>query len=170
VRIAAAGARAAGAEVTVLDLADYPLPLYDGDLEARAGLPDGAARLRQLIADHAGLLISTPEYNGSVPGVLKNAIDWASRPVPGEPPLAGFAGKAAALVSASPGALGGARALAHLRQILNAVKVLVIPEQRSVAGARDAFDAADDLKDPALRAAVAGVGARLADILARLNG
>ena len=79
-RIAAAGARAAGAEVTVLDLADYPMPLYDGDLEARAGLPDGAARLRRLIADHAGLLISTPEYNGSVPGVLKNAIDWASRP------------------------------------------------------------------------------------------
>jgi len=170
VRIAAAGARAAGAEVTVLDLADCPLPLYDGDLEARAGLPDGAARLRRLIADHAGLLISTPEYNGSVPGVLKNAIDWASRPVPGEPPLVCFAGKAAALVSASPGALGGARALAHLRQILNVVKVLVIPEQRSVAGARDAFDAAGDLKDPALRAAVAGVGARLADLLARLDG
>src|SRR5262249_29719722 len=83
--IAADGARAAGAEVTFIDLRDYPLPLYDGDLEAEKGLPEQAQRLKKLFLDHDGLLISSPEYNSSISGVLKNTIDWVSRPVPGEP-------------------------------------------------------------------------------------
>src|SRR5438552_18679945 len=88
VKIVAAGARAAGAEVTMLDLRDIPLPLYDGDLEAAEGLPENAKKLKELMKSHAGFLISCPEYNSSISGVLKNAIDWASRPMPGDAPLA----------------------------------------------------------------------------------
>src|SRR5262245_60812982 len=139
VRIAAAGARAAGAEVSTLDLRDLPLPLYDGDLEARDGLPENAKKLKELMVAHQGFLISSPEYNSSVTGVLKNAIDWASRPAPGEPSLVAFTGKAAALMSASPGALGGLRGLVHLRAILSNINVLVLPDQVAVPLAGEAF-------------------------------
>ena len=88
IKIAAAGTRAAGAEVTELDLRDIPLPLYDGDLEHEQGLPPNGRKLKDLMLRHDGFLISSPEYNSSISGVLKNAIDWASRPVPGEKPLA----------------------------------------------------------------------------------
>src|SRR5262245_35742367 len=90
VRIAAAGARQAGAEVTLIDLRDLPLPLFDEDLESSEGLPPNARRLKDLFLAHHGLLISAPEYNSSISGVLKNAIDWVSRPVPGEAPLGCF--------------------------------------------------------------------------------
>ena len=95
--IAAAAARAAGAEVTDLDLRDLPLPLYDGDLEARDGLPENAKKLKELMIAHQGFLISAPEYNSSITAVLKNTIDWVSRPQPNDP----FAGKVATLMSAS---------------------------------------------------------------------
>ena len=109
-QVAVAGARAAGAEVTVLDLRDLPLPLYDGDLEAAEGLPANARALKQQLRAHAGLLLACPEYNSSVTPLLKNAIDWASRAEPGEAPLACFEGKVAGLVSASPGALAACAA------------------------------------------------------------
>jgi NAD(P)H-dependent FMN reductase len=102
VRIAVASARAAGAEVTYHDLRDLPLPFYDGDLEAEEGLPANARKWKDLLLAHHGLLISAPEYNSSITAVFKNAIDWASRRVPGEPPLACFTGKVAALMSTSP--------------------------------------------------------------------
>src|SRR5438876_12428516 len=102
VRIAAEGARSAGGDVTLIDLRDYPLPLFDGDLEAADGLPEKARELKRLFLNHDGLLISEPEYNSSITAVLKNTIDWVSRPVPNEPPLAGFTGKVAVLMSASP--------------------------------------------------------------------
>lgn len=105
VQIAAAGAKSAGAEVTYLDLRDLPLPLYDEDLEAQEGLPTNARTLKDLMISHQGLLIASPEYNSSLTAVLKNAIDWASRPAPNEAPLAAFAGKVATIMSASPGAL-----------------------------------------------------------------
>src|SRR5579872_6970211 len=117
VKIAAEGARAAGAEVTHVDLRELNLPLYDGDLERNSGLPAGGRKLKDLMLAHDGFLISAPEYNSSVSGVLKNAIDWASRPVPGEKELECFQGKVAAIMSASPGALGGLRGLVHLRAI-----------------------------------------------------
>jgi NAD(P)H-dependent FMN reductase len=94
-RIGAEGARAAGAEVTLIDLRDFPMPVYDGDLEA-AGMPETVLQLKKLFLEHQGLLIASPEYNGSIPGPLKNAIDWVSRSAPGERPLASFTDKVAA--------------------------------------------------------------------------
>src|SRR3954447_7404881 len=105
IKIAADAARRAGAEVTLIDLKDYPLPIYDGDLEAASGIPDNGQKLKKLFLDHDGLLLSCPEYNSSITAVLKNTIDWVSRPAPGEASLACFIGKAATLMSASPGGL-----------------------------------------------------------------
>jgi chromate reductase, NAD(P)H dehydrogenase (quinone) len=168
--IAAAAAEAHGAAVTVVDLRDYPLPIYDGDLEAAEGVPENALRLKALFKAHRGLLIATPEYNTSVTGVLKNAIDWVTRPVPDEPFLACFSGKAAALLSASVSSVGGIRAQAHLRQILSAIGVTVIPEHWGVGGATaDKFGADGSLLDAAVQAQVQRVGRSLATFLARLS-
>lgn len=169
VKIAVAGALAAGAEVTLIDLRDFPLPLFDGDLEAREGLPANGRKLKDLFLAHHGLLISAPEYNSSITAVLKNTIDWVSRPVPGEPPLACFDGKVACLMSASPGALGGLRGLVHLRAILGNIKVLVLPEQVAVPKANEAFDPDGSLKDPAQQKAVDGLGAQLARAISKLH-
>ena len=169
VAVAAAGARAAGAEGTVVDLRDLPLPLYDGDLEAADGLPPNARTWKGLLKAHQGILVASPEYNSSIPAVLKNAIDWASRPEPGEAPLAAFDGKVAGLVSASPGALGGLRGLVTVRAILGNIGVLVIPEQVAVSRAHEAFDADGSLKDAKLRASVERVGATVAGIVAKLR-
>jgi chromate reductase, NAD(P)H dehydrogenase (quinone) len=170
VRIAAAGAAAVGAAVTLLDLRDYPLPLYDGDLEAAEGLPEHGGKLKEIFQAHDGFLLASPEYNSSISGVLKNAIDWISRPVPGEPPLAAFQGKAAALMSASPGRLGGLRGLVHVRSILGNIGVLVIPDQVAVPGAAEAFDEEGRLRDPKQQAAVEALGCRLATLLVHLHG
>jgi NAD(P)H-dependent FMN reductase len=169
VKIAAAGARAAGAEVTLIDLRDFPLPLFDGDLEAREGLPPNGRKLKDLFLAHHGLLIAAPEYNSSITAVLKNAIDWVSRPVPGEAPLACFDGKVAGLMSASPGALGGLRGLVHVRAILGNIKVLVLPDQIAVSKANEAFNPDGSLKDPKQQAAVEGLGAELARVVAKLR-
>ncbi|MFO0983398.1 MAG: NAD(P)H-dependent oxidoreductase [Planctomycetota bacterium] len=168
IRIAADGARAAGAEVTLIDLRDHPLPLYDGDLEATQGLPANAHAMRALFLAHQGLLIASPEYNSSITAVLKNTIDWVSRPVPDEPPLAPFIDKVAALMSASPGALGGLRGLVHLRSILGNIKVIVLPEQVSVPRANEAFHADGSLKDQKQQAQVQRLGRGLAEFLDRL--
>ena len=169
VRVAADGARTAGAAVTEIDLRDYPLPLYDGDLEAESGLPGQAKALRRVFLAHDGLLIAAPEYNGSISAVLKNAIDWLSRPHQGEPALACFEGKVAGLMAASPGRLGGLRGLAHVRQILGGIRVLVIPEQQAVANAAQAFGETGALADEKQAAAVAAIGARVAEVAARLS-
>ncbi|MBW4644406.1 MAG: NAD(P)H-dependent oxidoreductase [Goleter apudmare HA4340-LM2] len=169
VKIAAAGAEAAGAEVTYLDLRDLPLPLYDQDLEDQEGLPANALALKDLLISHQGLLIASPEYNSSVTAVLKNAIDWASRPSPNEPPLAAFAGKVATIMSASPGNLGGLRGLVHLRAILGNIKVLVLPEQIAVPKVYEALNADGTLKDPKQQEAVEKLGENLAKILVKLN-
>ena len=170
IRIAAAAAKTAGAEVTVLDLRDLPMPLYDGDLEAAEGLPANVKKFKELMLAHQGLLLSCPEYNSSITPLLKNAIDWASRPLPGEGSLACFTGKVAGLVSASPGALGGLRCLVHVRAILGNINVLVIPEQFALAKAHEAFDADGNMKDAAQKTAVENVGKRLAQVLAKLHG
>jgi NAD(P)H-dependent FMN reductase len=162
VRVAADGAREAGAEVAVIDLRDFPMPLYDGDLEANQGLPENARKLKALFLEHQGLLISSPEYNGGMSAVLKNAIDWASRAEEGEGGLAAYKDKVAGLMAASPGRLGGLRGLAHLRQILSNIGVLVLPQQHALSGAGEAFDDAGGLKDAKQREIVAGIGARLA--------
>lgn len=168
VRVAAGGARDAGADVTVIDLRDYPLPLYDGDLEAEHGLPEHAVRIKELFLAHQGLLIAAPEYNGSITPVLKNAIDWVSRPGAGEKPLQCFDGKVAALMSTSPGGLGGLRGLAAVRSILGGIRVLVLPQQVAVPQAHEAFDARGGLTDAKRRAAVEALGAAVAGTVAKL--
>lgn len=167
--VVADGARAAGAEVTLLDLRDYAMPLYDGDAEAASGLPDAAKRFKQALIAHHGLLIASPEYNSSISGVLKNAIDWASRAEPGEKPLICFEGKVAGLVSASPGALGGLRGLVTVRSILGNLRVLVVPEQVAVSKAHEAFDAEGKLRDAKVADAVRHVAARVVAVTRALQ-
>ena len=169
IRIAAEGARAAGADVTLIDLRDFPMPLYDGDLEAEVGLPEAAIRLRALMREHGGFLISSPEYNSGMSAVLKNTIDWASRPMKGEASLAAFDGKVAAIMAASPGALGGLRGLVHLRMILGNIKTLVLPGQLAVPRANEAFGDDGSLKDTAQQAAAEKLGEDLTHMLERLD-
>lgn len=168
VQIAAEGARQAGASVTVIDLKDFPLPLFDQDLEAAEGQPENARKLKELFIQHQGLLIASPEYNSSVTPVLKNSIDWVSRSLPGEPALAAFQGKVASLVSASPGALGGLRGLVHLRSILGNIGVIVLPQQIAVPKAHEAFAADGTLKDAKMQANVMALGQSLAETAGKL--
>jgi len=132
--------REAGVEATLADLRDFPMPIYDGDLETGEGLPERARALKELARTHDGFLIASPEYNGSFPALLKNALDWISRPEPGDGPLAVFRGKAAAIVSASPGPGGGRRGLRHLRELLEMMGMRVTPEELSIAKATGALD------------------------------
>ena len=169
VKLGAAAARAAGAEVTLVDLRDLPMPLYDGDLEAASGLPDNAQKFKALMLAHQGLLISAPEYNSGISGVLKNAIDWASRSASNEPPLACFVNEVAALMSASPGALGGLRGLVHVRSILGNIHVLVLPDQLSIPKAHEAFTSDGALKDAKQQAAVERLARQLTTTLTKLN-
>ena len=169
VKIAAAGATAAGAEVPYLDLRDVPLPVFDEDLEAAEGAPANAKKLKELFKSHQGFLISSPEYNSSISAALKNAIDWASRPAPGEGPLAAFTGKVAGIMAASPGALGGLRGLVTVRSILGNIKVIVLPDQIAVSGASDAFNPDGSLKDAKRQQTVQGIGAEVARVIAKLN-
>jgi NAD(P)H-dependent FMN reductase len=169
VPIAAKGAREAGAEVTLIDLKDFPLPVFDQDLEAEQGMPENGKKLKQLFIDHDGLLIAAPEYNSSITAVLKNSIDWVSRPAPGEPPLVAFRGKVATLMSASPGALGGLRGLVHVRSILGNIGVIVLPDQIAVAKAHEAFQPEGSLTDPKKHAGIEALGKTLASFLMKLQ-
>ncbi|MBI3829112.1 MAG: NAD(P)H-dependent oxidoreductase [Planctomycetes bacterium] len=168
IKVAVEGARKAGAEVTLIDLREYPLPLYDGDLEEKDGLPENAKKLKSLFLGHQGLLISAPEYNSSITPLLKNTLDWVSRPSPGEKPLACYTGKVAGLVAASPGALGGLRGLVHVRAILQNIQVMVVPDQFALPKAMDGFNADGTLKDEKQRESAARVGARVAHVLAKI--
>ena len=170
--LGAAAARALeahGAEVTVVDLAGFDLPLYSAALEANA-FPADARRLKQVLSQQAGLLVVTPEYNGSIPPLLKNAIDWASRPTDGEPMLAlsAYRGKATAVMGASLSPFGGLRAVTHLRQILSTVQMLVIPEQVQLPAAHLAFDEQGALKDAMAASLVDMTAASLVRVAAAL--
>lgn len=169
IRVAAESARRAGAEVTLIDLRDLPMPLYDGDLEVAEGQPANAKVLKALMIEHDGFLLSSPEYNSSISGVLKNAIDWVSRPQPGEPPQLAYRGKVAALLAASPGNLGGVRALLTVRQVLTTLGTLVIPTQFALARAAEAFNEDGTLKDPAHQKSVDNVATELVRTTARLR-
>lgn len=140
-------ARRAGAEVDLVDLAEFPLPLYDGDLEEQHGVPAAALELRRRMSEAQALLIASPEYNSSYSALLKNTIDWVSRPVAGAPPLAAFAGKWAALVSASPSQFGGIRGLTALRTLLENMRVQVLPGQVALGTAHEQFDGKGRLVD-----------------------
>ena len=149
-RLAQAAAREAealGAEVHLACLSDYPLPVYDADREASQGLPEAARAFKALLAAHDVWLIASPEYNGFFTPLLKNALDWATRREAGEPRLAAFQDKVAAIMSATPGALGGIRGLPMLRLLLNNLGVLVIPEQLAVGHADEVLGKEGALRD-----------------------
>ena len=165
-RLAADAARAAGAKVTIIDLRDLALPILDQDLEDAKGLPEGAKKLKRLMRESDGFLIASPEYNSSITGALKNAIDWASRPESDdEPQLVAFRGKTAALLAASPSALGGLRGLVHLRATLGNIGVLVLPDQVTVSEAHEAFDESGQLKDPEKAAQITALAKNLTKFL-----
>ncbi|CUR52507.1 Flavin reductase [Nitrosotalea devaniterrae] len=169
VKIAAIGATENNVDVTVIDLRDFAMPLYDGDLEQKDGLPSNARKLKDLMLSHQGFLISSPEYNSSISGVLKNTIDWTSRVSEGEEPLACFKGKVAGIMSASPGGLGGLRGLVHVRAILENISVLVIPDQIAVAKAHEVFNTNGTLKDKKQEDSVKRIGANVAKLLIKLT-
>src|SRR5262245_40218721 len=147
--IAAKELALAGAEVTHISLSDYPLPIYDGDLEASSGQPDNAVKLKRMMTMHQGVFIASPEYNASVTPLLKNTLDWISRVREGkEPPLAAYKNRVFAIGGASNGQYGAMRSLMALRQVLElGCGALVIPEQVAVREAAQAFDDQDALKD-----------------------
>ena len=169
VGIAADGARSAGAEVTNINLADFPMPLYNGDLEEKRGLPDAVQDLKSLMIKCDGFLIASPEYNGGYSALLKNAIDWISRPVAGEERLRAFAGKKAVIMSASPGALGGVRGLTQLRQILTNIQMIVLPDQASIPDAHNAFKDDGALSEESQHQRILDLGAKLTLFIQKLN-
>ena len=168
--LAAAGLEAQGASVTRVDLAAFDLPLYSAALEADA-FPPAALKLKALFAAQDGLLFVSPEYNGSLSPLLKNAIDWASRPTGDEGPVAlsAYRGKAAAIMSASISPFGGLRGLMHLRQILSTIQMLVIPEQVVVPAAHAAFAEDGSLKEPLPASVVEMTAARLVAVAKALS-
>ncbi len=160
----------AGADVTRISLQDYPLPIYDGDLEAKSGAPANAIKLKQLMGTHQGVFIASPEYNASIAPLLKNTIDWISRVRErGEPPLAVFKNRVFGLGGASDGAYGAMRSLMALRQVLElGCGALVIPEQIAVMRASEAFDEMDNLKEERMAALLRRVLQRLTDMAREL--
>lgn len=161
---AAEGAREVGAEVEILDLREYEAPLYDADIETEHGLPESVLAFKERIHPVDGLLIASPENNGSVSSPLKNALDWASRPTSREYPEPCFPGKTAAVISASPGRLGGIRGLSHLRSILLNLRVHVIPNQYAVQNAHEAFAEDGTLLDERSDVLAREIGAELVRI------
>ncbi len=147
-KLAAEIAAAQGASVTFIDLKDFEMPIYNGDLEAEHGIPENAKKLKQIFVEHDGFFIASPEYNSSFSALLKNTLDWLSRPhMDSEAPLIAYQGKVAALGAVSPGALGGIRGLVSLRMMLGNIRVTVIPVQVAIASGMQAFDAQGKLID-----------------------
>jgi chromate reductase len=140
-----------GAEVTRISLADYPLPLMDEDLERDRGIPDNAVKLARLIAAHDAVLICTPEYNGSIPPLVKNTIDWVSRVHrDGGRPLSPYPGKVVGICSSSNGSFAGIRSANHLRAVLSHIGMEVIARQVSVPYGAEAFDEGGNFKEERL--------------------
>ena len=161
----------AGAEVTHISLVDYPMPIYDGDLEARSGQPEHAVQLKQMMMLHQGVFIVSPEYNASITPLLKNTLDWVSRVRSGrEPALAAYKNRVFALGGASNGQYGAMRSILALRQVLEiGCGALVLPEQVAVNKASEAFDDMDNLKDEQMATRLKTVVGRLIEIARRLG-
>lgn len=161
-------------EVTFLDLDDYPMPVYHGDLEAAEGMPANGLKLRELFIAHDALLIASPENNQSVPSLLKNTIDWLSRGIGDgkaiNSGLAPFRGKVAALMGATPGPYGTLRGMPHLRQILSSLGVTVLGPQVGVPRAHEAFDENGAIKDSRVSKSVESLAASLVEFTRKLKG
>jgi chromate reductase, NAD(P)H dehydrogenase (quinone) len=168
--IAVAGARKSGAEVTVIDLKDFPVPLYDGDDEAARGLPENAVKLQDLMLAHDGFLIATPEYNSGISGTLKTYIDWTSRPRGDLQAGDCYAGKFAVLMACSPGGLGGIRALPNVRTILASMGVHVLPEEFALGKAHEAFDGNGNANAEFVQNKLESLGKSLAEFLLKIKG
>ncbi len=168
VRIAAEGAGAAGADVKVITLRDFPMPVYDEDIENKSGKPEEAKKLKELFLESDGFLIASPEYNSMITGALKNAIDWVSRAdSDDEEPLSALRGRKAAIISASPGGYGGSRSLGFLRDFLGNMHVDVIPEQFSLPKAHEAFEEDGSLSNEENSRKTREVGEALAAALSK---
>ena len=163
-RVVVEATRAAGGEVTHVDLNDLPLPLYHGDLEEAEGLPANATKLIELIERHEGLLIASPDYNSMITPLLKNTIDWCTRGE--ENPLIG---KVAAVVSASPGMFGGVRSMQMARALLTHLGCFVMPAQCVLPHADEAFDEAGALRDARTKKAVEKVARQLVETVKKLG-
>lgn len=169
IKIAVHGAQKAGGQVTLIDLKDYPLPLYDGDIETQ-GIPDNVQKIKEIFMAHQGLMVACPEYNSSITAVLKNVIDWVSRPIPDEqPPQNAFKDKVGVIMSASPGALGGLRGLVHVRAILSNMNVLLLPNQVACSKAHEAFLEDGNLKDVKLQSSIEQLGESVVKTLIKLH-
>lgn len=164
-RLAAARAQATGLAATWIDLRDYPMPLYDGDLEAEQGLPDNARRLRDLMIEHQGLIVVSPEYNSFITPLLKNTLDWISRRDGEIDGMAAYRHKVALVLSASPGAFGGMKSLALIRQLLSHLGVTVLPEQLALPKAHEAFTADGQLQDTKMLQRLDSMVQQLAQVL-----
>ena len=159
----------AGAEVTRISLADFPLPIYDGDLQTKSGVPKNAVNLKRMIGVHHGVLIVTPEYNSSVPPLVKNTIDWVSRVQDAQQTRGQvFRDRAFAIAAASESRLGGTRSLASLRLILTACHATVIPNQLALLFAGQAYDDMDRLKHPADVESLVALIQQLIDVSQRM--
>ena len=169
-QIAVDGAVKSGAAVTYIDLNDFPMPIYNADDQIVNGFDKNALELQGLLTRHDGLLISTPSYNGSLSAVLKNTIDWTSRPNATYQKSDIYPGKMAGIISASPGSLGGIRALAHLRGVLSSVKVHVLPSEAVVPYVDDKFDGdGTEMVDEKMKEALEGLGASLTAMLRKIH-
>lgn len=165
------GAKRAGAEVTYVDLKDYPLPLYNADLQDTQGFPPMAAAFQNLLLEHDGLMIASPEYNGSLPGALKNVIDWTSRANGNLKTIECYKGKFAAIMTASPGSFGGIRCLAHLRDVLTIMLVNTLPSEIAVGKVGAMFDGnSTEMTSDTVRGILEDLGASLADMLRKMHG
>ncbi|MFC3094981.1 NADPH-dependent oxidoreductase [Alteromonas sediminis] len=167
--IAVQGARSAGADVTVINLADYPMPLFNQDEEADQGIHENAQAFKTLLTAHDGFLIASPEYNSSYPALLKNVIDWASRSAEGEKPMQAFKGKVAAIMASSPGALGGLRVLVPLRMLLENIGTLVLPNQRAIANVHTLMDDNGQISDARTVQQLQGLAVELVETLQKLK-
>jgi NAD(P)H-dependent FMN reductase len=171
-RLAAAAASEfaqAGVEVTRISLADFPLPIYDGDLQTKSGVPKHAINLKRMMSAHHGVLVVTPEYNGSIPALVKNTIDWVSRVQDAhETRYQVFRERAFAIAAASESRFGGTRSLAALRLILTACHATVIPNQLALSFAGEAYDDMDRLKHPADIEALGALVRQLIDVSQRM--
>ena len=166
---AIAGAREAGAEVSHIELKDFPLPLFDQDAEARDGHPANVRKLKELFKGHAGLLLACPEYNGSITPLLKNTLDWVSRQDGAESGTVPYKNKVVGLISASDGRWGGIRGLSQVRHTLTILGCVVLPEQYCLSAATKAFDAQGRITDEKVQKGAAAIGTRLANFLGALS-
>ncbi len=169
--IAASGAQEAGADVKLIDLSDYPMPLYNQDMEVENGIPENALKFKRLLIEHDAFIIASPEYNSAFSPLLKNTIDWASRAESDdEPPLVAYQGKMAVIMAASPGALGGLRGLVFLRMLLANIGVTVLPDQQTIPQAFKAFNDKGSLIDDRKQNNVINLGKKLSAAVSKPNG